>query len=82
MNVSKKVSQVVIKMGFLKEQLLKDGFVEVTIQKINQEITEEQRQKAIQDMECAICGNKLNAHCYAEDEYAIECIFCDVLYKE
>lgn len=73
-------------MGYLKEQILKDtGITELTIQQISkkaEKITDEQRHQAIANMKCAICGSKLNAYCYAEDEFAIECINCDLLYKE
>lgn len=72
-------------MGYLKEQLIESGVTELTLQQINkkaEKLTDKQRHQAIANMKCAICGNKLNAWCYTEDEFAIECGSCNLLYRE
>jgi len=85
-------------MGYLKEKILentpKEESIsitiqsqkakpkELTIQEKAEKLTDKEVQNAISEMKCAICGNKLNAYCYAEDDFAIECIDCDILYRE
>jgi len=78
------INQVIekpIKELITQKEYLKDIY-ENEKQTLFLNMTDEDRHKAINNKICAICGNKLNWNCYAEDSFSIECVNCEILYAE